>query len=112
MKYTSIFALTLFAAVLALAQNDLSWVSQRSGLDTNSCTITVPCKTFQGAFYKTNSGGIIKALDAGEYGIVTIDKPITIDGNSVGASIDVTSPVPAVMVNTGGTVEIRNLGIH
>ena len=72
MKYTLIFAVTLLAAVSAVAQNDLSWVSQRSGLDTNSCTITLPCKTFAGAYAKTNSGGIVKALDAGEYGPIIL----------------------------------------
>jgi hypothetical protein len=114
MKYTSIFALTLFAALPALAQNDLSWVSQRSGLDTNPCTIISPCKTFQGAIAKTTSGGIIKALDAGEYGLIGIGKPITIDGNGVGAAIDVISTGGAVtVINAGaGTVEIRNLAIH
>jgi hypothetical protein len=112
MKYTSIFALTLFAAMSALAQNDLSWVSQRSGLDTNSCTITLPCKTFAGAYAKTNSGGIVKALDAGEYGTITITKPITIDGNGVGADIEGSSLAGMVVNGASGPVEIRNLTIH
>jgi Right handed beta helix region len=114
MKPASIFVLTLLAAVPALAQNDLSWVSQRTGIDTtNPCTITSPCKTFSGAYAKTNSGGIIKALDAGEYGEIVISKPITIDGNGVGAAIDVTgSSTAGVTVNTPGFVEIRSLAIH
>jgi Right handed beta helix region len=109
MKYTSIFALTLFAAVPAWAQNDLSWVS-RSGLDANPCTIINPCLTFAGAYNKTNSSGIIKALDAGEYGPILITKPITIDGNGVGAAIEATSAF-GMRVNSPG-VEIRNLAIH
>jgi outer membrane lipoprotein SlyB len=113
MKYTSIFALTLLAAAPALAQNDLSWVSQRLGLDTNPCTITSPCKTFQGAYFKTNNSGIVKAMDAGEYGPINIAKPITIDGNGVGATIEVPSAlVGGVLVQTAGLVEIRNLAIH
>jgi hypothetical protein len=113
MKYKSIFALTLLVAVPALAQLDITWVSQRSGLDTNSCTIAHPCKTFSGAYANTNSGGIIKALDAGEYGTINIAKPITIDGNGVGASIDVTSTATGVSAFTVvGLIEIRNLAIH
>jgi Right handed beta helix region len=114
MKYTSIFALTLFAAVPALAQNDLTWVSQRSGNDTFLfCTIVTPCKTFAWAITRTNSGGIVKAMDAGEYGPITITKPITIDGNGVGASIEVTSAAQVgVLVITASNVEIRNLDIH
>jgi Right handed beta helix region len=113
MKYTSIFALTLLAAVPALAQNDLSWVSQRSGLDSNNCLLATPCKTFQGAYAKTNSGGIVRAIDAGEYGPVDIAKPIFIDGNGVGATIVATPALGyGVAVNTTGFVEIRNLAIH
>jgi Right handed beta helix region len=113
MKYTSILALTLLAAVPALAQNDLSWVSQRSGDDANSCTITLPCKTFQQAYAKTNSGGIVKALDAGEYGAIIITTPVIIDGNGVGAIIEVTTANNSgVFVNSSGTVEIRSLSIH
>jgi hypothetical protein len=113
MKYTSIFALTLLAALPALAANDLSWVSQRSGSDANNCLFTTPCQTFQGALANTASGGIIKAIDAGKYGLVFITQPITIDGNGVGAEIDVTLAGSAgVQVNTPGPVEIRNLGIH
>jgi hypothetical protein len=52
MKPASIFTLTLLAAVPALALNDLSWVSQRSGDDTNNCLFATPCKTFQGAYAK------------------------------------------------------------
>jgi hypothetical protein len=113
MKYTSIFALTLLAAVPALAQQDRTWVSQRSGNDANNCQIATPCLTFQGAYAKTNSGGIILALDAGGYSPINITGPITIDGNGVGAIIEVTSASGyGVYLNSSGTVEIRNLTIH
>jgi hypothetical protein len=114
MKYTSIFTLTLFAAVPALAQNDITWVSH-SGTDAPNtlCTTTSPCRTFGWAQYHTNSGGIVKALDAGEYGVINITTPIIIDGNGVGAAIEVTSAaVSGVVVTSSGTVEIRNLTIH
>jgi hypothetical protein len=59
----------------------------------------------------TNSGGIIKAMDAGEYGPITISKPITIDGNGVGASILMTS-FAGINVTAAATIGIRNLAIQ
>jgi hypothetical protein len=111
MKSASILTLTLIAALPAVALNLMSWVSH-SGSDANSCTLASPCLTFQGAYSKTNSGGIIKALDAGEYGPITISKPIIVDGNAVGASIEVTSGNGVVVNGTLGRVEIRSLAIH
>jgi hypothetical protein len=114
MKYTSIFALTLFAAVPALAQNVRTWVSQRTGNDANNCQIATPCLTFQGAYAKTSSGGIILALDTGGYSPINITGPITIDGNGVGAIIEVTaaSGYGVNVNNNAGLVVIRNLTIH
>jgi hypothetical protein len=111
MKYVSIFALALLAAVPALAQNDMSWVSH-SGSDVNPCTLALPCGTFQVAYNHTNNNGIVKAFDAGEYGPVSIGKPITIDGNGVGASIQIASGSAGVTVTAGTPVEIRNLAIR
>jgi hypothetical protein len=120
MKPTSIFALTLFATASALAQNpNITWVSH-SGIDQTGCgTTAAPCRTFSTAEIITNSGGIVKAMDAGEYGLISISKPITIDGNGVGAFIEASPNLAyGVLVDTtlnGGTpgpVEIRNLAIH
>jgi hypothetical protein len=114
MKVASIFALTVLAAVPVLAQNDISWVSQRTGVDNGACgPIASPCKTFLWAALNTNNGGTIKALDAGEYGHVTIGQSIIIDGNGVGASVEATSVYGnAVSVLAGSRLEIRNLTIH
>jgi hypothetical protein len=106
MTPASIFALTVLAAVPALAQNTLSWVSQRSGSDLNPCTVALPCQTFQGAYNKTNSGGTIQALDAGEYGYIGIYKPLTLDGNNV-ATVE-----GGLFVSNSSGVVIRNLVIH
>jgi hypothetical protein len=113
MKCTSIFALTVLAAMPALALNDSTWVS-RSGADLPACgPIASPCATFQFAHDQTNSDGIVRALDAGEYGKVTISKAITIDGNGVGAYITVTTfNGVGVNVQSSGGVTIQNLTIH
>jgi hypothetical protein len=60
MKFASIFALAVLAAVPVLAQNDISWVSQRTGVDNGACgPIASPCRTFEGATLITNTGGTI-----------------------------------------------------
>jgi hypothetical protein len=111
MKPVSICTLILLAALPALAQNDMSWVSH-SGSDSNTCTLALPCRTFQVALNNTNNNGIVKALDAGEYGTMFISKPITIDGNGVGASIQVTGTGVNGMNLSASPVQIRNLAIH
>jgi Right handed beta helix region len=117
MKYTSVFTLTLLAAVPALAASDLTWVSH-SGSDVLGCGLTAnPCRTFQYAYNNVTpfSGGIIEAMDAGEYGTVNVISPVTIDGNGVGAAIEATlanSSAGVYMYPGSGLVEIRNLTIH
>jgi hypothetical protein len=113
MKPASIFALTLLAAVPALAQPySTSWVSH-SGADTLSCGLTAnPCRTFQQAYSHTSNNGVVKAMDAGEYSPINIAKPITIDGNGVGASIDATGHTGVLISGTAGPVEIRSLAIN
>jgi hypothetical protein len=112
MKLAYTFVLTLLAAAPSVAQNAISWVSQRSGNDGNSCSVTSPCQTFQGAYAKTNNNGVIKALDAGEYGPLFITKPIIIDGNGVAAIESMVPGTSGVLASGAGEVEIRNLSIH
>ncbi len=61
-----------------------TWVSG-SGSDSNACTFASPCATFAGALTKTTAGGIITAKDAGDFGAVTINQSVTIDGNNTGS---------------------------
>jgi hypothetical protein len=109
MNYTSIFALTLLATAPAVALNNISWVAS-TGDDTNPCIRTAPCKTFQTALNNTNPGGIIKAIDATDYGTVIVSKAITIDGNAVGAAIEAGNAVGIYIY--AGPVTIRDLTIH
>ena len=101
MKYTSIFALTLLAAVPALAQPfDRTWVSERSGNDANNCLFAMPCLTFQGAYAKTNSGVIILAIDAGGYGPVNVSTPSSSTATALARSSRLT-PARACSCNQG-----------
>jgi hypothetical protein len=109
-----ILGLLLAAAVHAApanAQATRTWVSGL-GSDTDPCSLTAPCKTFAGAMSKTASGGEISVLGPGGYGSVTIDKPITINGEGTLASI-LASSGTGIIVNAGagGKVVLRNLMI-
>lgn len=109
---TSIFALTLLAAASALAQNNISWVAS-TGLDSPSCGArTAPCRTFQTAHDNTSAGGIIKAVDAANYGAPNVTKAITIDGNGVGAEIQVPTSAGIGINIVNGPVTIRDLTIQ
>jgi hypothetical protein len=111
MKYTSIFALTLFAVASALAQNNISWVAS-TGSNSNACTRTAPCLSFQTALANTNPGGIIKAVDAANYGTVSVSQAITIDGNGARAEIEVGASGATGIFISAGPVNIRDLTIH
>jgi hypothetical protein len=107
--------LCLTFASLAHATSTRTWVS---GVGTNAgaCTRAAPCKTFAFALGQTTAGGEIDALDPGDYGIVTIDRAITIDGTQGGgfASIIVPSTGTGVTVHAGTSdvVTLRNLAIN
>src|SRR3954451_18148892 len=106
----------LFASVVALAfstaafgQATRTWVSG-VGDDANPCSRTAPCKTFAGAISKTADKGEISVLDPGGFGVVTITKSITINGDGTLAAI-LSSLTNGVNVNdtatgTPGTIEV------
>ncbi len=109
----AVLVLTLAFASLAQAQATRTWVSG-VGDDANPCSRTAPCKTFAGAISKTADGGEIDALDSGGFGAVTINKGITIDGDSNLAGI-LSAGVNGVIVNeTTNTkaITLRNLSIN
>ena len=96
-----------------------TWVSG-VGDDANPCSRTAPCKTFAGAFAKTEVGGEISVLDPGGFAGVTITKSITINGmagsgsasNILGAGatgfiINITDPA-----DTKRTVRFNGLEIN
>jgi len=72
----SAIACLVFSAV-AMAQNNRSAVSI-TGLDTNTCTVPDPCRTFGVAISKTNAGGELIVLSSGGYGPFTVNKSVSI----------------------------------
>src|SRR5262249_36219684 len=89
--------------------------------DGNDSTCS-PCQTLQGAHDHTNPYGTIivkhgtdglDPTDGEDLGIVTITKPITIDGAGINAIIRVGFGQAGIFINNGvGPVTIRNLRIH
>ena len=54
------------------------------GLDTNPCTESQPCRTFQQAYNIAPTNGEIEVLDPAEYGPLTITHGISIQGHGWG----------------------------
>jgi hypothetical protein len=108
-------ALPMLPATPAHAQLIVrTWVSG-TGNDANPCSRTLPCLTFQVALSKTDINGEINCLDPGSFGIVIIDKSITIDCHDVFAGIlaaFININIPAGNPNDPRrTVRLRNLNL-
>jgi hypothetical protein len=89
-----------------------TWVSG-SGNDSNACTFASPCLTFTGALAKTTAGGIITAMDAGDFGPVSISKSVTIDGNNLGSITDSnSSEIMISITSSSANVIVQNLTIN
>jgi hypothetical protein len=54
------------------------------GLDTNPCTVTQPCRTFQHAYATVAANGEIDVLDPAGYGPLTITHGISIQAHGFG----------------------------
>jgi hypothetical protein len=101
--------------VSAQAQSIRTFVSA-SGLDTNPCSITQPCRHFSAAIAATSPGGEVDALDAGAYGSFTVSHAITIEGQgwsyvappNNGAAIAITAAASDVVSIHG--VSINGVG--
>ena len=110
-----IFVATVFTlALCSVAQAQVtSFVSAEDGNDANTCTRTSPCQTFAGAIAKTAAGGMITALDSGNFGPVTIDKTFTIDGGKGNVATIFFGTGNGITVTAGltDTVIVRNVVI-
>jgi len=104
---------TLAWATQAQAQSARTFVTT-AGSDANDCTFSTPCRTFAGAVPNTAPGGEITALDSGAYGVVTIDKALTLQA-APGAHVALGdgTAIVAVMINAGPSdvIVLRNLHI-
>jgi hypothetical protein len=106
--------LALLAIPIVGAQAQTSavatWVSN-TGVDTGSCALATPCRTFQYAHDHTSAGGEIDVLNPGKYGQLTISKAISIVAVGVQAGLSVPQSGNGITVNAGvgDNVVIRGL---
>ena len=92
----------LACASLAQAQATRTWVSG-VGDDVNPCSRTAPCKTFSGAISKTAAAGEINVIDPGGFGVLTINKSLTIDATGGGG-------IAGILTNVGNAMTINAPG--
>jgi Right handed beta helix region len=89
------------ANVPALAQQRV-FVSVR-GLDTNPCTESQPCRTFQQAYKTAPANGEIDVLDPAEYGPLTITHGISIQAHGFGGITQTVSCDTCAAITIGVT---------
>ena len=84
-----------------------------TGDDANPCTFASPCKSAQHAHDVVKAGGEMRMLDQGSYGLLTITKSISIQGDGHGG-IAAQSGGTAITVNgaAGDIVNLRGLIIE
>ena len=111
-------ALVAIIACAGLSRNAIA-AAQRTfvsptGVDTASCSLAQPCRTFGAAIAQTSAGGEVVVLESAGYGSVTITQSVSIiapPGVYAGISV-VTALTNGVAVNGAGIdVVLRGLTI-
>src|ERR1700741_1031966 len=72
-----------------------------SGLDTNPCSRTSPCRSFNAAMAQTAPAGTIVALDSDGYGTVTIAQSVSLIAPE-GVYAGIAAPASSVGINING----------
>ena len=88
-----------------------TWVSG-VGDDTNPCSRTLPCATFDAAIGKTLASGEINVLDPGSFGPVFIGKSITIQAVGVEAGVIIAGGgLHGIVVAAGAADPVNLVGL-
>src|SRR3977135_2149807 len=74
------------------------------GSDSNPCTASSPCASFQAALARTTAGGEIFVLNSADYGPVTINKAVTITSEGAVAGIMAKNGIGIRIVAGGAAV--------
>ena len=113
-KITSFPVLVAVSALVALATPTHADVFVSTvGVDTNTCTRTAPCRTFERAHAVAASGDTIFCIDPGSYFATSIQKSITIDCSAVSAAAFRADFAPVFSIAVPGIhVTIRGLNIR
>src|ERR687897_2218746 len=97
----------LLASVSIAQAAPETWVSA-TGKNMGSCPITAPCRTFAYAHNLTDANGTINVLSSGNFGPVTITKPISIVAQGVEAVINNGADGAGIIIQ-GGAAQIVSL---
>lgn len=104
-------ALMLLTAHAAGAATQ-TFVSAAKGDDANTCEQDKPCRTFAGALLKTDAGGELAVLDAGEYGPFKVHHSVKVTAAGVYAGVTaVSGDAVHLAPPSGSTVALRGLTI-
>lgn len=107
-RFVCTFVGMLVFSVSALAQNR-NFVAS-TGLDTNPCSRTQPCRSFNKAISTVITDGEVIVLDSAGYGPATINKAVSIVAPSgIYAGITVTSADGFVLTSSGGVINLKGL---
>jgi hypothetical protein len=83
------------------------------GLDTNPCTVTQPCRTFQQAYNTAPANGEIDVIDPAGYGPLTITHGISIQAHGFGGITQIASCIGCaaitISVTTSDPVTLNGL---
>jgi hypothetical protein len=110
-KYARTFVLLSCALALTTAAYSQTWVSN-TGSDSGTCSIFAPCATFAYAVSQTQAWGHLGVLNAGDYGTVTINKAIEIDGGGLASITAGLGTAITVSTPAGSVVQLHNLKLH
>ncbi len=85
-----------------------------NGIDTNPCSLTLPCRGFAAAVSAVANAGEVVVLDSAGYGSFTIDKSVTVTAPAgVYAGISVFSGNDGILINAPSiVVTLRGLTIN
>ncbi|MEP7300103.1 MAG: right-handed parallel beta-helix repeat-containing protein [Caldimonas sp.] len=104
--------LTLLVPAAASAQA-VMWLSV-NGDDTNPCSRPLACRTFTGVFSKLPVGGEVHCIDSGDFGLLQINKSMTVDCRAAPAVVRNSNGFNGVVISlpdASGGVAIRGLTI-
>lgn len=103
----------LLAAAPARAELlHVTWVAGDADETNNDCTRAKPCRTFQKALANTVANGEIRVLNQGSFGVLVIDKSISIVGDGVAGIMALKDPsdiTQSAIVIAAGASDVINL---
>jgi parallel beta helix pectate lyase-like protein len=101
---------TLICTLVAASASASRVFVASTGLDTNPCTRTAPCRTFAFAITQVTAGGEIVALDTAGYGPFSVPFSISVYA-APGAVAAVSGEIDVTAAASTDTVDLRGLFI-